>query len=110
VNAKAICPEEVQATIGDRGIEVRFPIDFRIEAATQTKKVCISSVTVNTDAPKDMSGAPSLVLRCLGKQESTWELAKANNTTIETILAANQLDSEADIPRETLLLIPRKRA
>jgi len=50
------------------------------------------------------------VLRRLGKHESPWDLAKSNNTTIETILAANQLTSEAEISRDALLLIPRKRA
>ena len=50
------------------------------------------------------------MLRCLGKQESAWDLAKRYNTTIATILAANQLEDEAELPREKLLLIPRKRA
>ena len=46
----------------------------------------------------------------LGKQESAWDLAKACNTTIRDLLSANQLESEEAIPREKLLLIPRKRA
>lgn len=50
------------------------------------------------------------MLRCLGQQESAWDLAKSYNTTIAAILSANQLESEAEIPHETLLLIPRKRA
>ena len=102
--------DEVQTGIGDRGIEVRFPVDFCIEAATRTKRVCISSARVDTDSPRDMTGKPSLVLRCLGKQESAWDLAKACNTTIRDLLSANQLESEEAIPREKLLLIPRKRA
>ena len=65
---------------------------------------------VDTDSPKDLSGSPSLVLRQLGQQESPWDLAKRYNTTISTILCANQLETEEDLPRDTLLLIPRKRA
>ena len=61
------------------------------------------------DAPKETAGAPSLVLRCLGKQETAWDLAKRYNTTIGVILAANQLETEGDISRDQLLLIPRKR-
>ena len=34
---------------------------------------------------------------------------KAYNTTIGVILAANQLETEGDISRDQLLLIPRKR-
>ena len=110
VTARAVCPEEVQGSLGDRGIEVRFPVDFRAEAASRVKKVSISAAKQDTESAKDTAGAPSLVLRCLGKQESAWDLAKKYNTTIATILAANQLESETELPREKLLLIPRKRA
>lgn len=109
VTARAACQEEVQGSLGDRGIEVRFPVDFRVEAASRVKRVCIASAKLDTDSAKDMTGAPSLVLRCLGKQETAWDLAKKYNTTIGTILSANQLETEEDIPREKLLLIPRKR-
>ena len=109
VTAYAVCPEEVQGSMGDRGIEVRFPVDFRAEAVSRLKKVCISAAKLDTESTKDTAGAPSLVLRCLGKQESAWDLAKKYNTTIAMILAANQLE-DGEIPREKLLLIPRKRA
>lgn len=110
VAARAACTEEVQGSLGDRGIEVRFPVDFRLEASSRTKRVCISNAKLNTESAKDMDGAPSLVLRCLGKQETAWDLAKRYNTTIAAILAANQLEGESEILSEKLLLIPRKRA
>ena len=110
VSARAVCPEEIQSSLADRGIEVRFPVDFQIEAAAQAKKVCITAAKLDKEKPRDSSGVPSLVLRCLGRQESPWDLAKGHNTTIAAILAANRLEREEDIPREKLLLIPRKRA
>ena len=110
IAAQAICAEEVQGTLGDRGIEVRFPVDFRVEAASHVKKICISAAKLDAESAKDLSGAPSLVLRCLGRQETAWDLAKKYNTTISGILSANQLEEEAEIPRDKLLLIPRKRA
>ena len=109
VSACAVCPEEIQGSLGDRGIEVRFPVDFRAEAVSRLKKICINSAKLDTESTKETDGAPSLVLRCLGKQESAWDLAKKYNTTISMILAANQLE-DGEIPREKLLLIPRKRA
>ena len=110
VTARAICPEAVQATLGERGIEVRFPVDFRIEAVSRAKKVCICGVKLDQDTPKDTADAPSLVLRYLGAQESLWDLAKKYNATIDSILTANQVENEGDISPENLLLIPRKRA
>ena len=47
---------------------------------------------LDLEHPKDLTGAPSLVLRCMGKQESAWDLAKQYNTTIPAILAANELE------------------
>lgn len=110
IHACAACLEEVQGSIGDRGIEVRFPVDFSVEAVDRIKRICIASATLDSSAVKDLTGMPSLVLRCLGKQESVWDLAKKYHTTISAILAANKLEQEADLPRECLLLIPRKRA
>ena len=110
VTARAVCLEEPQGNLTDRGIEVRFPVDFLAEAETSSKRICVSSGKIDTDAPKESAGAPSLVLRCLGKQETAWDLAKRYNSTIPVILAANQLEAEGDIPADHLLLIPRKRA
>ena len=39
MTARAVCTEEVQGSLGDRGIEVRFPVDFRVEAANRAKRV-----------------------------------------------------------------------
>lgn len=109
VTAYAACTEEVQGSLGDRGIEVRFPVEFRAEASSRKKRICVSGGKIDDKTPKDLSGAPSLVLRCKGRQESLWDLAKRYNTTIATILSANELE-EGSIPEEKLLLIPRKRA
>lgn len=110
ITAKAVCQDEVQASLTDRGLEVRFPVDFRVEASARVKRVCVSGAKIDTEKPKELSEAPSLVLRCLGKQESAWDLAKRHNTTISAILSANLLESESEIAQDRLLLIPKKRA
>jgi len=109
-SAIACCPEDVQGSLGDRGIEVRFPVEFRIRVTTRSKSPCLSSVRLLSDTPKDLSGAPSLVLRSLGREETLWMLAKQYSTTVSDILSANNLTSESEITRERLLLIPKKRA
>ena len=110
ITARAVCTEEVQGSIGERGIEVRFPVDFYVETTDQMKRGCIASAELNPMEVKDGSDVPSLVLRRFGKQESIWELAKKHRTTIGAILAANQAEKESDLPQEGLILIPRKRA
>ena len=108
VSARAFCGEEIQGTLGDRGIEVRFPVDFQVEVCGRCRKLCVASAALDESMPKDLSNAPSLILRCVGKQESAWEVAKRYNTTIADILAANQLEQESEIPCERLLLIPKR--
>ena len=85
-------------------------MDFQAEAVASEKHTCITAVHLDLEHPRDFTGAPSLVLRCMGKQESAWDLAKQYNTTIPAILAANELEDGDAIPRDQLLLIPRKRA
>ena len=110
VSARACCGGEVQGSLTGGGIEVRFPVDFTAEAVSRRQSVCITGVKLDTEKPKDFTGQPSLVLRCLDKNETLWDLAKRYSTTGEHILAANEFACEEDICRDKLLLIPRKRA
>ena len=110
VTASAACPEEPQGSVSERGIEVRFPVDFQIEVSRQARTLCVTSAELDTDSPKDFASAPSLILRCMEGNETAWDLAKQCNSTIDAILTANGAETEADLPGETLLLIPRKRA
>ena len=105
---KAVCTEPPQVTLGDRGIEVRFTVDFQMEQEKQQRKIYITAAELDESAPKDGEAVPSLVLRCLNPQETVWDLAKKHNSTIETILKANQLEG-VELPANHLLLIPRKR-
>ena len=110
IHARAICPEEPQGSVGERGIEVRFPVDFLMEQSGVVKKAGIRAAELDLSAPRDAAAAPSLILRCMGKEESAWDLAKACNSTIGGILEANRFADEGEIPPEKLILIPRKRA
>jgi len=89
---------------------VRFPVDFQMTATSGKKKVCLQAAKIASDTPKDLSKAPSLVLRCVGTDETLWDLAKKYNTTISGILTANALEDDASVPAGRLLLIPKKRA
>ena len=53
--------------------------------------------------------APSLVLRAMKQGERLWDIAKQYRTTVDAILAANELAEEAAAAAGRLLLIPRRR-
>ena len=109
LSARAVCPEDAQGSFSERGIEVRFPVEFLVEAVQSVKALCVSSAELDRETVPDSASTPSLVLRRMGREETAWDLAKAYHTTIREILAANRLEDEADLPSDTLLLIPRKR-
>ena len=110
VSAAAGCSEEVQGSLGDRGIEVRFPVDFRVEAAAKVKRVCITGAKVNTEAPKgNRRGAVSgaAVPWKAGVAPGIWP----SGTIPPSRLFWRQTSwKREELPRDQLLLIPRKRA
>lgn len=109
VRGEAVCPEEVQGSLSPRGIEVRFPVEFQVEAAQETSRMCVTAASLDPDSPKDTAAAPSLVLRRMGRGETAWDLAKRHNTTVADILSANHLEDESALAGERLILIPKKR-
>ena len=109
LTADAICPEEPQGSIGERGIETRFPVDFHIEAQRTAQIPCVVSAEWDESPLPDPGSEPSLILRRLGREENLWDLAKACRSTVSGILAANGLTEEADAVPDTLILIPGRR-
>ncbi|MBQ9348130.1 MAG: DUF3794 domain-containing protein [Oscillibacter sp.] len=108
LSVRAVCPEEVQGSLGERGIEVRFPVDFQAEIRVPCQALCVSEASLDREVPRE--GGPSLVLRRVGPEETAWDIAKAYRTTIRELFAANQIPEDGDLPRDELLLIPRRRA
>ena len=106
VEVLALCPEEPQGSLGERGVEVRFTLEFRGQVTRQRQRASIASAQMSE---ADLSALPSLVLRSLGSEETLWDLAKHCRSTVPMILAANGLEGEEDAGAGHLLLVPRKR-
>jgi len=107
--AKAECCDEVYAAAMSDGIEARIPVDFTITAEDVRRELCISAMSVDTAAPAEISKLPSVVLRRPEKDETLWDIAKRNRTTVEEICAANTITDSGAPLDGSLLLIPRKR-
>ena len=106
IEAVAFCPEEPQGSLGERGVELRFTLEFHARVTRQRQRVSIASAQMEE---ADLSDLPSLVLRSLGPEETLWDLAKHCRGTVPMILAANGLEGEENIEAGHLLLVPRKR-
>lgn len=108
VLGQADCRGEITASILPEGVELRFPVDCTLELWRTGRYLCVAGAE-QTEEPEGKT-LPSLVLRRLDAQESLWSVAKEHRTTCQAILAVNQLESEQQLPRNKLLLIPRVRA
>ena len=106
VEVLALCPEEPQGSLGERGVEVRFTLEFRGQVTRQRQRASIASAQMEA---AELTGLPSLVLRSLGPEETLWDLAKHCRSTVPMILAANGLEGEEAAEAGHLLLVPRKR-
>ena len=106
IEVLALCPEEPQGSLGERGVELRFTLEFRARVTRQRQRASIASARMEA---ADLSALPSLVLRSLGPEETLWDLAKHCRSTVPMILAANGLEGEEAAEAGHLLLVPRKR-
>lgn len=75
----------------------------------ETPRLSLSSVAWSGECGKKDENVPSLVLRAMKQGERLWDIAKLYRTTVEAILAANELKEESAAVIGKLLLIPRRR-
>lgn len=89
-------------------MELRFPVTFAVSVAETPCYPCLQSLEAEECGKKD-ENVPSLVLRAMKQGERLWDIAKLYRTTVEAILAANELKEESAAVIGKLLLIPRRR-
>lgn len=89
------------------GIEVRCPLECTIDVHRRAKHISVCGGEIEDDVPRDP--APSLVLRRIGEEETLWSVAKSYRSTVQAILAINDLQDEQQLPRHKPVLIPCRR-
>ena len=99
---------EIAASVGADGVELRFPVTSAVCVAETPRYPCLQSLEAEECGKKD-ENVPSLVLRAMKQGERLWDIAKLYRTTVEAILAANELKEESAAVIGKLLLIPRRR-
>ena len=108
ISVQSVCAPDVSTSIGADGVELRFPVQFTLSAADAPCYPCLMALQAEKRTAAEET-APSLVLRAMKQGERLWDIAKQYRTTVEAILAANELKEEAAAAAGKLLLIPRRR-
>lgn len=105
---EAVCRGEMMTSVLPEGIELRFPLECTLELCRRTERLCVSAGE-RRERPEDQEPQPSLILRKFSGDETLWAVAKQYRTTAQAILSVNGAESEAQLPRDRLLLVPRAR-
>ncbi len=83
--------------------ELRCQMSLRVDSFAQQEFRCMSAATLQP--PTEQPERPALILRRGQAGESLWSVAKANRTTVESLMEANGLSADT-LSEEQLLLIP----
>ncbi len=105
---RAQCCDEIATAISADGVEARFCVEFEVTSSSCVRRSIVAGAEIDTNTPKDTSGAPSLVVRRLREGECFWDLAKAYSSTVDDIRSANSIAQESECAG-AFLLIPRRR-
>lgn len=97
---------EIGAIPTDSGAELRISLEVRAFLTREITLCCIDGITLAEEAAEEHDDLPALVIMKVSSEQSLWELAKENCSTVEAIRAANGLDTLPE-PWEKLLLIPK---
>ncbi|MBE6913337.1 MAG: DUF3794 domain-containing protein [Ruminococcaceae bacterium] len=100
------CVREAYAAPAAGGVELRLPVEVRGFAAQFEERMCVSGISYDENACRDLSALPTLTLMRFGSDADLWTIARENCSTVEAIREANALDSAGE-SWEKLLLIPK---
>ena len=106
-SVRPLCAGEITCAPTAGGLEVRFPAVFVLESACTTCRPCLTALRAEEESVRG-EARPSLILRALEAGEALWDVAKRYRTSVEEILAANELAEEAAAAVGELLLIPNR--
>ena len=108
VGVRDVCAGDISVSIGADGVELRFPVQFTLSVAETPCYPCLTSLQAEKRV-EESAELPSIILRAVKQGERLWDIAKQYRTTVDTILAANELAEESAALAGKLLLIPRRR-
>ena len=101
-----ILTQEIYLAPGSGGIEMRLPLEISVFLWEKEPLPLVRGVRFDETEVLDLSELPSLVILRGNHDETLWELAKGNASTVEAIQEANALDQPV-CPSEMLLIIPK---
>lgn len=107
--AEAWCGSEIYTALSSEGIDIRLPINFKIESFAAERLPMITLISCDNNTAIDFSGKPSVILKRVERGDTLWKLAKQYNSQVCLIKEANGIEDEYNLEIGRLLIIPRKK-
>ncbi len=101
----ACCCDADYSIKPDGSIDITARIDLSAELLTTDTITMLEYVTVNEDKPKEKQNNFPLRICYADGEEDCWSIAKRYSTSVEAIMAENDID-DRDIPLTGMILIP----
>lgn len=95
---------EIFSTVAGDTLAIRMPLRLYVQSSAQQLLRRVSGAQV-LPLQEEGEQRPSVILRFTDGKEELWQIAKSCRSSVEAIMAANELDGE-EVPENSLLLIP----
>jgi hypothetical protein len=94
-------------TSSDKNIDVRMMV--LVTAKVYCKTTCdVSKGALEAELPDSVKNMPSIVVYTIQQNDTLWKIAKKYSTTIEDVVALNEIDNPDTLECGKKLLIPKK--
>ncbi len=94
--------------LSERETEVRFLMTFNTQVTEERCMEVIGNIEFSEIDKSVLENLPSMALYVVQKQDSLWDIAKHYNTSIDEILAVNDMDNTGKVMPGQKLLILKK--
>ncbi len=102
VDGEVLTPKGVEVSMGDGSLALCVELPVQLESSAREGLTQVTGMTLGEEKEPDPA-RPSLIL-CRAGNQSLWQMAKANGSSVEAILKINDLQEEPELGR--MLLIP----
>jgi len=83
--------------LSPRETEVRFQLTFGTQVISEVETGIISDVEIGEMDPELLAAQPSMTVYIVQPGDSLWKIAKRYNTSLDTLVAINELESPGKI-------------
>lgn len=104
--AAAVQVQSISVTGAGESLFIELQVQYQLRQLVKKQSCQVEHCELDTAVPRIGYAPGTLLLRTVGRKESTWDLAKDYGTTELAILSANHLTADQPLEENQLVMIP----